>query len=188
MTGLKVLGDSSSRTRPILSLDAESPSPVAPPDYLTILTNPSGSGANAAPSAGSSSPESIEIGQRPAGYTQRSHSLGRKLQRASASAATTPMGGTLEQQRPYTAEDVVTILRSSVRHRPPPRQSVGIATTLPRPPAMSTHLEDASFRSIENLVLNAEPPDQTPGVGNDAEGAGGVSGQHNSNNNSTSVI
>ncbi|XP_034480079.1 uncharacterized protein LOC117785916 isoform X2 [Drosophila innubila] len=178
----RVLGDSSSRTRPILSLDAESPSPVAPPDYLTILTNPSGSGANAAPSAGSSSPESIEIGQRPAGYTQRSQSLGRKLQRASSS--TTPMG-TLEhqQQRQYTAEDVVTILRSSVRHRPPPRQTVGISTTLPRPPAMSTHLEDASFRSIENLVLNAEPPDQTPGVGNDANG-----GECGQNNNSTSVI
>ncbi|KAH8405129.1 hypothetical protein KR222_004195, partial [Zaprionus bogoriensis] len=175
----RVLGDSSSRTRPILSLDAESPaSPVAPPDYLTILTNPSGSSASASAGAegaavgaaaatsvaassstgSSSSPESIEIGQRPGGYAQRSQSLGRKLQRASSAAhATTPT--------PYTAEDVVTILRSSVRHRPPPRQSVGIATTLPRPPVrMSTHLEDASFRSIENLVLNEEPPDQTPGV------------------------
>lgn len=185
----RVLGDSSSRTRPILSLDAESPSPVAPPDYLTILTNPSGSGATvAAPADGNSSPESIEIGQRPSGYAQRSQSLGRKIQRASASASA-PTTATLERgnsgnfiQRPYTAEDVVTILRSSVRHRPPSRQIAGpSATTLPRPPAMSTHLEDASFRSIENLVLNAEPPDQTPGVGvgvGDAE-------QHNNN---TSVI
>ncbi|KAH8297263.1 hypothetical protein KR044_008884 [Drosophila immigrans] len=188
----RVLGDSSSRTRPILSLDAESPSPVAPPDYLTILTNPSGSGVNASSSAGSSSPESIEIGLRPAGYAQRSQSLGRKLQRPSSasgsatSAATTTLergGCGQQQQRPYTAEDVVTILRSSVRHRPPPRQTVGMATTLPRPPAMSTHLEDASFRSIENLVLNAEPPDQTPGVGN-ADG-GEPCGQ---NNNTTSVI
>jgi len=143
----------------VLTLDAESASPAAPPDYLTILTNPAGSSSNADPSpASSSSPESIEIGQRPAGYAQRSQSLGRKLHRSAAS--------TLER-RPYTAEDVVTILRSSVRHR----QSQGgghsaTASTLPRPPtaAMSTHLEDASFRSIENLVLNAEPPDRTPGV------------------------
>ncbi|KRG05487.1 sodium-dependent transporter bedraggled isoform X2 [Drosophila mojavensis] len=187
----RVLGDSSSRTRPILSLDAESPSPVAPPDYLTILTNPSGSGATvAAPADGNSSPESIEIGQRPSGYAQRSQSLGRKIQRASASASA-PTTATLERgnsgnfiQRPYTAEDVVTILRSSVRHRPPSRQIAGpSATTLPRPPAMSTHLEDASFRSIENLVLNAEPPDQTPGVG---VGVGvGDAEQHNNN---TSVI
>ncbi|KAH8384799.1 hypothetical protein KR093_008648 [Drosophila rubida] len=191
----RVLGDSSSRTRPILALDAESPSPVAPPDYLTILTNPSGSGANAAASGGSSSPESIEIGLRPAGYAQRSQSLGRKLQRPSTATSGAGAGAmaTLErascgpqQQRPYTAEDVVTILRSSVRHRPPPRQAVGMATTLPRPPAMSTHLEDASFRSIENLVLNAEPPDQTPGVRN-AEGGDGVGEQCGQNNN-TSVI
>ncbi|KAH8252627.1 hypothetical protein KR032_000866 [Drosophila birchii] len=150
----RVLGDSS-RTRPVLSLDAESASPAAPPDYLTILTNPAGSSSNAEPSpASSSSPESIEIGLRPAGYAQRSQSLGRKLHRSGAS--------TLER-RPYTAEDVVTILRSSVRHR----QSHQVtASTLPRPPttAMSTHMEDASFRSIENLVLNAEPPDRTPGV------------------------
>ncbi|XP_062136576.1 sodium-dependent transporter bedraggled isoform X2 [Drosophila sulfurigaster albostrigata] len=195
----RVLGDSSSRTRPILSLDAESPSPVAPPDYLTILTNPSGSGSgsgvNAASSGGSSSPESIEIGQRPAGYAQRSQSLGRKLQRPTSASGSANSGAsaTLErgscgpqQQRPYTAEDVVTILRSSVRHRPQPRQAVGMATTLPRPPAMSTHLEDASFRSIENLVLNAEPPDQTPGVGS-ADG-GGEQEQCGQNNNNTSVI
>ncbi|XP_030567562.1 uncharacterized protein LOC115767426 isoform X1 [Drosophila novamexicana] len=177
----RVLGDSSSRTRPILSLDAESPSPAAPPDYLSILTNPScsgaGGGAGGASSVASSSPESIEIGQRPAGYAQRSQSLGRKLQRPAS--ATSTLEQQQQPQRPYTAEDVVTILRSSVRHRPPPRQGVGIATTLPRPPAMSTHLEDASFRSIENLVLNAEPPDQTPGVG-DAEQC--------AQNNNTSVI
>ncbi|XP_001985736.2 sodium-dependent transporter bedraggled isoform X1 [Drosophila grimshawi] len=189
----RVLGDSSSRTRPILSLDAESSSsPVAaPPDYLTILIHPSGSGSTPAAAAASgaaasssssgSSPESIEIGQRPAGYAQRSQSLGRKLQRG-ASASATP--------HPYTAEDVVTILRSSVRHRPPPhgRQSVGLATTLPRPPGtMSTHLEDASFRSIENLVLNAEPPDQTPGVG-DAQNSSNNININNNNNNNTSVI
>ncbi|XP_030375194.1 uncharacterized protein LOC115624594 isoform X2 [Scaptodrosophila lebanonensis] len=162
----RVLGDSTSRTRPILSIDAESPTPAAtnaPPDYLTILTNPSGSSRTQS----SSSPESIEIGQRPSVYTQRTLSLGRKVptvspastQRpASANAALEPGG----LQRPYTAEDVVTILRSSVRGRQP--RHVGVATTLPRQPPMSTHLEDASFRSIENLVLNAEPPDQTPGV------------------------
>ncbi|KAH8301657.1 hypothetical protein KR059_007795 [Drosophila kikkawai] len=155
----RVLGDSS-RTRPVLSLDAESASPAAPPDYLTILTNPAGSSSNAEPSpASSSSPESIEIGLRPAGYAQRSQSLGRKLHRSGAS--------TLER-RPYTAEDVVTILRSSVRHRQSQQGGGNMATasTLPRPPttAMSTHMEDASFRSIENLVLNAEPPDRTPGV------------------------
>ncbi|XP_017839286.1 uncharacterized protein LOC108597311 isoform X2 [Drosophila busckii] len=153
--------------RPVLTLDAESPSNAAPPDYLTILTNPSGSSVHTTDVVDSSSPESIEIDQRPVGYAQRSQSLGRKLQRP-ASASSTPTlqrgQGAQEQQRPYTAEDVVTILRSSVRHRPP-RFSAGIAHTLPRPPAMSTHLEDASFRSIENLVLNAEPPDQTPGVG-----------------------
>jgi len=45
----------------VLSLDAESASPAAPPDYLTILTNPAGSSFNADPSpASSSSPESIE--------------------------------------------------------------------------------------------------------------------------------
>ncbi|EDW73718.2 uncharacterized protein Dwil_GK19541 [Drosophila willistoni] len=174
-------GDSSSRTRPILSLDAESPAmpTIAPPDYLTILTNPNGeamgNSANSsqpsspAGAASSSSPESIEIDQRPmAGYAQRSQSLGRKLQRPATSHSAR---ATLER-RPYTAEDVVTILRSSARHRQPPssRQGGGVsgATTLPRPPpagaSMSTHLEDASFRSIENLVLNAEPPDRTPGV------------------------
>ncbi|XP_022233360.2 uncharacterized protein LOC111081571 isoform X3 [Drosophila obscura] len=175
----RVLGDSSRRTRPVLSIDAESGSPVAPPDYLTILTNPAGSSSNAeaelspAGSSSGSSPESIEIGQRPshASYAQRSQSLGRKLHRPGSETVSTSAMATLER-RPYTAEDVVTILRSSVRHRQPPlpRQGgaagSGIANTLPRPPAtaMSTHLEDASFRSIENLVLNAEPPDRTPGV------------------------
>lgn len=176
----RVLGDSS-RTRPVLSLDAESASPAAPPDYLTILTNPAGSSFNADPSpASSSSPESIEIDQRPVGYAQRSQSLGRKLHRSGAS--------TLER-RPYTAEDVVTILRSSVRHR----QSQGggnlvTASTLPRPPtaAMSTHLEDASFRSIENLVLNAEPPDRTPGVELELELEAGQAEECARNN--TSVI
>lgn len=171
----------------------ESPaSTIAPPDYLTILTNPSGSGTNAtaastATSSGSS-PESIEIGQRPGGYAQRSQSLGRKLQRSTTATATPSLGE--QQQRPYTAEDVVTILRSSVRHRPPPRQNV--ATTLPRPPVrMSTHLEDASFRSIENLVLNAEPPDQTPGVGsetNHSDSNSNSNSDNNSNSNNTSVI
>ncbi|XP_034651190.1 uncharacterized protein LOC117890456 isoform X5 [Drosophila subobscura] len=173
----RVLGDSSRRTRPVLSIDAESGSPVAPPDYLTILTNPAGSSSNAeaelspvgsSSSSSGDSPESIEIGQRPshAGYAQRSQSLGRKLHRPGSETVSTSAMATLER-RPYTAEDVVTILRSSVRHRQPPlvRQG-GTASTLPRPPAaaMSTHLEDASFRSIENLVLNAEPPDRTPGV------------------------
>ncbi|KAH8401758.1 hypothetical protein KR009_007765 [Drosophila setifemur] len=152
----RVLGDSS-RTRPVLSIDAESASTVAPPDYLTILTNPSGSSSSNADTSptSSSSPESIEIGLRPACYAQRSQSLGRKLHPRSVSTV---------ERGPYTAEDVVTILRSSVRHR----QSQGLtASTLPRPPAnstMCTHREDASFRSIENLVLNAEPPDRTPGV------------------------
>ncbi|XP_017049785.1 sodium-dependent transporter bedraggled isoform X2 [Drosophila ficusphila] len=177
----RVLGDSS-RTRPVLSLDAESASPAAPPDYLTILTNPAGSSSNADPSpASSSSPESIEIGQRPAGYAQRSQSLGRKLHRSGAS--------TLER-RPYTAEDVVTILRSSVRHRQSPAAgSGGTASTLPRPPTapMSTHLEDASFRSIENLVLNAEPPDRTPGVELELELEAGQTEECAQNNN-TSVI
>ncbi|XP_017078819.1 uncharacterized protein LOC108112937 isoform X1 [Drosophila eugracilis] len=176
----RVLGDSS-RTRPVLSLDAESASPAAPPDYLTILTNPAGSSSNADPSAASSSsPESIEIGQRPAGYAQRSQSLGRKLHRSGAS--------TLER-RPYTAEDVVTILRSSVRHRQSQGGGhVGTASTLPRPPtaAMSTHLEDASFRSIENLVLNAEPPDRTPGVELELELEAGQAEECAQNN--TSVI
>ncbi|XP_023171190.2 uncharacterized protein LOC111599698 isoform X2 [Drosophila hydei] len=192
----RVLGDSSSRARPILSLDAESPSPVAPPDYLTILTNPSGLDATVGPPTDShSSPESIEIGQRPSSYAQRSQSLGRKIQRVAPASASASATATLERgssssshaaQRPYTAEDVVTILRSSVRHRPPPRQSVGsLATTLPRPPAMSTHLEDASFRSIENLVLNAEPPDQTPGVD---VGVGVGVGDTEQHNNNTSVI
>ncbi|XP_001361947.3 uncharacterized protein bdg isoform X1 [Drosophila pseudoobscura] len=177
----RVLGGSSSRTRPVLSIDAESGSPVAPPDYLTILTNPAGSSSHAeaelspagSGSGSTSSPESIEIGQRPshASYAQRSQSLGRKLHRPGSETVSTSAMATLER-RPYTAEDVVTILRSSVRHRQPPlpRQGgggglSGTANTLPRPPAaMSTHLEDASFRSIENLVLNAEPPDRTPGV------------------------
>ncbi|XP_052842922.1 sodium-dependent transporter bedraggled isoform X2 [Drosophila gunungcola] len=180
----RVLGDSS-RTRPVLSLDAESASPAAPPDYLTILTNPAGSSSNADPSptSSSSSPESIEIGHRPAGYAQRSQSLGRKLHRSGAS--------TLER-RQYTAEDVVTILRSSVRHRQSQAGgSVGTASTLPRPQAtamssMSTHLEDASFRSIENLVLNAEPPDRTPGVDLELEQEAGRAEECAQNN--TSVI
>lgn len=144
----------------------------------------------AASSGSSSGPESIEIGQRPGGYAQRSQSLGRKLQRPATGNATPILGE--QHQRPYTAEDVVTILRSSVRHRPPPRQnvSIAIATTLPRPPVrMSTHLEDASFRSIENLVLNAEPPDQTPGVGAETNHSDSNSNSNiNSNSNNTSVI
>ncbi|KAH8233602.1 hypothetical protein KR026_010253 [Drosophila bipectinata] len=176
----RVLGDSS-RTRPVLSIDAESASPVSPPDYLTILTNPAGSSSNADPStASSSSPVSIEIGLRPASYAQRSQSLGRKLHRSETLNV---------ERRPYTAEDVVTILRSSVRHRQASRAAGETASTLPRPPtaaSMSIHMEDVSFRSIENLVLNAEPLDRTPGVELDVEEEAGQADECAQNN--TSVI
>ncbi|XP_032307066.1 sodium-dependent transporter bedraggled isoform X2 [Drosophila ananassae] len=176
----RVLGDSS-RTRPVLSIDAESASPVSPPDYLTILTNPAGSTSNAdASTASSSSPVSIEIGLRPASYAQRSQSLGRKLHRSDTLTV---------ERRPYTAEDVVTILRSSVRHRQSSRAAGETASTLPRPPtaaSMSIHMEDVSFRSIENLVLNAEPLDRTPGVELDLEQEAGQADECAQNN--TSVI
>jgi len=47
-------------------------------------------------------------------------------------------------------------------------------------------LEDASFRSIENLVLNAEPPDRTPGVELELELEAGQAEECARNN--TSVI
>lgn len=156
-----------------------------PPDYSSVLTNPSGSNEVA-----TSISESIEIGQRPVNNLiyGRSLSLGRKnmLQKHRFSEKTNanrpssaprdlngdsnPNRRSARTTRPYTAEDVITILRSSTRGRNGTSQST----------SHSHPLNQMVFRSIENLVLNAEPPGISSSV---------VSEHLNENDhNNTSVI
>uniref|UniRef100_A0A1A9WAE8 Transporter n=1 Tax=Glossina brevipalpis TaxID=37001 RepID=A0A1A9WAE8_9MUSC len=157
----RILGEN--RSRPILTMESEHSEPRSiPPDYTTILTDQSTALRDINPSIS----ETIEIDNRPSwSYSQRANrslSLGRKeishKHRFNANAIR-PMSGSRvhdmhtpirerlsRPQRPYTAEDVVTILRSSTinRHRT----------------SHSSHPQcEASFCSNENLVLNAEPPD-----------------------------
>lgn len=157
----RLLGDAG-RSRPILSIQLEQDVEHSnfPPDYSSILSNPSGDVRENAPSIS----ESIEVTNNPNPYAiyGRSLSLGRKhvLQKhriANNSKSYRPFSTPREinrdsntslstrTARPYTAEDVITILRSSTRAR--------------NRPSHLTHPQNQFlFRSIENLVLNAEPP------------------------------
>ncbi|XP_073811591.1 sodium-dependent transporter bedraggled isoform X2 [Musca autumnalis] len=179
----RLLGDAG-RTRPNLSIQIEQNDENAsfPPDYSSVLSNPSGTNEGA-PSIS----EAIEIGNRPPANLLygRSLSLGRKhmLQKhrlAQKTNSTRPSSAPREvfadneyrrdstrRLRTYTAEDVITVLRSSTRVR--------------NDTSHATHpLNQMVFRSIENLVLNAEPPGLSSSV---------VSQQLDGNEyNNTSVI
>uniref|UniRef100_A0A1I8MZF5 Sodium:neurotransmitter symporter family protein n=1 Tax=Musca domestica TaxID=7370 RepID=A0A1I8MZF5_MUSDO len=157
----RLLGDSG-RSRPILSIQLEhnNESTSFPPDYSSVLPNLSGLN-EVAPSIS----ETIEIGNRPPTNLVHSRclSLGRKQmlkkhplmqKNVSNRPSSAPReiildgdagSGTTRLSRPYTAEDVITVLRSSTRIR--------------NRTSHDTHpLNQMVFRSIENLVLNAEPP------------------------------
>uniref|UniRef100_A0A1A9UWA6 Transporter n=1 Tax=Glossina austeni TaxID=7395 RepID=A0A1A9UWA6_GLOAU len=161
----RILGEN--RSRPILTMESEhSESRSIPPDYATILTDQSTALRDVNPSIS----ETIEIEHRPITNAQRANrslSLGRKetsqkhrfhvntMRPMSGSRVhdmDTPIRERLARpQRPYTAEDVVTILRSS---------------TINRNRTYSSHPQcEASFCSNENLVLNAEPPDLSAAIG-----------------------
>lgn len=180
----RILGDSG-RTRPILSMQMETQHEHTsfPPDYSSILTTSAGASNAITPSIS----ETIEIENRPIlnSLYGRSLSLGRKqcshknrfgksLLRPSSAPRDNyfdTVSGTHSSntERPYTAEDVITILRSSTRGRRRSSHSV------------HPHSEFV-FRSIENLVLNAEPPGLSSTIHTD------YPNQNDENQNTTSVI
>lgn len=152
----------SGRRRPILSIQQEMEIEHSsfPPDYSTIVTNASAASIQRGPSIS----ETIEIENRsPFNYLNgRSMSLGRKQisqksrrgKRTAHRPASAPRDMTLDTlsrrqltriERPYTAEDVITILRSSTIGRRRTSHS------------NQPHSEFV-FCSAENLVTNAEPP------------------------------
>ncbi|XP_075165850.1 sodium-dependent transporter bedraggled isoform X2 [Haematobia irritans] len=155
----RILGDSG-RTRPILSIQIEQNDnhTTFPPEYSSASVDQSSISNEVANSIS----ETIEITNRPVNNLiyGRSLSLGRKnLKRKAAEKVQNlnrptsaprdntgfnifdPSRRSIRAPRPYTAEDVITILRSSTRNR-------------------TSHVtrNQMVFRSIENLVLNAEPP------------------------------
>ncbi|XP_013115224.2 sodium-dependent transporter bedraggled isoform X1 [Stomoxys calcitrans] len=161
----RLLGDSG-RTRPVLSIQIEqNDEPTSyPPDYLSVLTTPS--------AISNVVSETIEIGNRPSNNLLhgRSLSLGRKsvlqkktLQKRTGntyrpSSAPREIIGSFNENRAstrtsraYTAEDVITILRSSTRGK-------NLTSQL-------AHVQNQTvFRSTENLVFNAEPPGTSSSV------------------------
>ncbi|XP_065367074.1 sodium-dependent transporter bedraggled isoform X2 [Calliphora vicina] len=172
----RILGECE-RPRPTLGIQHETLNEQA--SYTSALSSRS----ETANEMNTSINEAIEIENRPSLNLLRSRSLslGRKqllnkrrfkeeIERPLSAQANTfdshsnrRFSRTLNE-RPYTAEDVITILRSSTLGR--------------RRVSHSVHPQTESvFRSIENLVENAEPPNLSSGVINEYP-----------NQNSTSVI
>ncbi|KAI8116846.1 hypothetical protein FF38_03571 [Lucilia cuprina] len=161
----RILGESE-RSRPTLPIQDESQS------------NPSVLSSRSETTNEINTSESIEIENRPSLNLLygRSLSLGRKQivnkrrlreeneRTSSARASSNSRSSRTLNERPYTAEDVITILRSSTLGR--------------RRMSQSIHPQNESvYRSIENLVENAEPPNlSSPAV------------DEHYNQNSTSVI
>lgn len=170
--------NNTSRTRPVLDAANEQ---NLPPDYTALHMN-----------------ENIEIGQcssNPATQEQRALSLGRNIHlqklnffdvantqqqrphsatQAAAAAGERNLTRVPPSGRPYTAQDVATILRSSTRRqrRDPTTSSSTLSYTATMTAAADTnrarHSNDDDFNcssySAENLILNAEPPGESAAI------------------------
>ncbi|CAD7012400.1 uncharacterized protein LOC101452208 isoform X2 [Ceratitis capitata] len=213
----RVLGDRS-RTRPILSIDSESNQPttsmqhirhdeaVAVGPHYTSADIPNINGAHIIEQQQQQQHFSCTSGE----HLQRSLSLGRKLttkqlqpqhhtigagrgQRSTQQA----VGEQRNLRAPYTADDVVTVLRStsyaSAQMRP---ETVAVmATQEPSTPELCELSANnyASFRSIENLVTNAAPMARSEAFATAASAVTAAAAREEANNvnesgSNTSVI
>ncbi|XP_017468509.1 PREDICTED: uncharacterized protein LOC108360651 [Rhagoletis zephyria] len=164
----RVLGDRG-RARPILSIDSESNQPTTSLHSHHEAESPHYTSADIPinNTAAFSSDQSHNFARNSGEQMQRSHSLGRKLttkhsnqqhHNTISSGGGGVGGGQRNLREPYTADDVVTVLRSTsaVAAQTRPETVAIVSPSTPELSDLSSH-NYSSFRSIENLVTNAAP-------------------------------
>ncbi|XP_067628212.1 sodium-dependent transporter bedraggled [Eurosta solidaginis] len=204
----RVLGDRG-RARPILTIDSESNQPTTSLNTNQELNAPHYTSADIPITNTTLTATDQQHTNFPASsgeHIQRSLSLGRKLTAKHQHATHHTIGGGRGQRStnseggqrglrvPYTADDVVNVLRPTAHSTVTPiptaqRRPETVAVMAPSTPEACELSSNnyASFRSIENLVTNAAPMARSAAF-TEATRAHGGDERTNDNGSNTSVI